>query len=57
MVKLTVDKALMLATSRQRKGQTNHARTIYNAVLSAFPNNTQALNALAILEPVLKVVE
>ncbi|MDC1291224.1 tetratricopeptide repeat protein [Planktomarina temperata] len=49
MAKLSVEQALTKGKSHVKKGELEKARTIYAAILKAFPNNKKAQKAQAIL--------
>ena len=50
MAKLTTEQAMLRAKSHEKKGEIDQARTLYQVVLDAFPNNKRARQALASLE-------
>ena len=49
MAKLSVDKALLKATSHTKKGEIVEAENLYRAVLKMFPNNKRAQKGLVTL--------
>ena len=49
-MKLTVERTLLKGKSHQKKGEMDEARSVYAAVLEAFPNNKRAKLALASLD-------
>ncbi len=49
LAKLSVDKALLKAKSHNKKGETEEAKKLYQAVLQAFPTNKRAQQGLAAL--------
>ncbi|NIO39434.1 MAG: tetratricopeptide repeat protein [Burkholderiales bacterium] len=50
VAKLTLDQALLQAKAHARKGELEHARALYKAVLEASPNNKRARHALSALQ-------
>ena len=51
MAKLSIEQAMQRARSHLRRGETAAARAIYREIVSAFPGNSRAREALAALGP------
>ena len=49
LAKISLDQALMKARSFSKKNKVVEAKKIYNAIITAFPNNIRALQELAAL--------